>query len=192
GPDLELPRPRRARALQRLAQDGGLQPQLGRVVELLVGAAATARDVGTRAGTPLGRWLDQRLPPSLDITGTRALHAHAQAIVREGVGHEHDLALVTRQALAAVDALLHRDLDDVPGAEPARAAHGVGLAAGRDSRWKRLRRGSPWRSSSRRVRESARRRAMTFAGSRLREGARALSAPAAQSGRTAFHSASPP
>src|SRR5262249_10869585 len=135
--------PRRARPAQRLAQDVFLEAQLCRVVELLVGAAAAARHVGARARPPVRRSGEDRLRPSLDVAGTRRLPAHAQPVAREGPGHEHDLAFVTGETEAAIDALLDGDLDAVPRRE-ASPAHERAPAESREpapSTWKRLSRG---------------------------------------------------
>src|SRR4029453_13228355 len=131
-------------------QDVLLEAQLCRVVELLVRAAAAARDVGARARAAVRRPGEERLRPSPDEARPRRLHAHAQPVAREGPGHEDDLPLVAREAEAAIDAFLDGDLDAVPGGERA-PAHERAFADSRASReppestWKRLRRVSPVR-----------------------------------------------
>ena len=111
---LDRVRPRTPRALERLAQDALLQPELLLVVDVLVRAAAAGREEGTgrvapvrrspRAGSPAARG---RSPCAT------ARHARAHPVAGNAAGHEHDLALVAREAQAAVDTLLDREVDAV-------------------------------------------------------------------------------
>src|SRR5207249_11408739 len=99
-----------------------------------------------RAPAPPGR--EPLLDLRLHVAGRGRLHARPHAVAGQAARNEHHLALVAGEAEPAIDALLDDGLDDVAGAEAARFAS--------RHRWKRLRRGRPCASSTRRATDSAR------------------------------------
>ena len=120
----DLTVPPRAGASQRLAQDRLLQLELRRVVQLLIRAAAAARDIGARRGAAAGAGLEEGLGDRPRITGSDRFHPHAQAVARHGSRHQDDLALVARQTEAAVHAFLDRHLGRVARLQARASGHG--------------------------------------------------------------------
>ena len=116
---LELEPLEPADPLQRLAHEPGLDLELTLVREHLPGGA---RVVGERRDA-VGRRLDDLDRPRLGVRALGLADHRPHAVARHRSGHEHDVALVAGDAVAAVGERVDRQLEHV-------AARGADLGGG--------------------------------------------------------------